>query len=594
MDGDCVSDLAAARAYKDEVVARLREERWGRFRLEDTDGRLCRYAEELIGHPEGHNVLELLSLVRFFRMLEGYSFSTSAVRRFFRFYEGLEFSGISGRRRYKLTPVQAFQFANIYGFYRENETGERVRLTRKVILFVPRKFSKTTSTAAMVFYDLLFGDANGQAYAGANSYRQAQILFREISGIARQLDPRRKYFKMTREHIGWRSNKFGKESFVECLSGGAETKDGLAASLFVFDEYAAAYYTADHSDGAALFQVVTSSMGTRRDPLTIIITTASRRPDGPFAAELDGAKHVLRGDYAHDGLFASLFMPDAWEGLDDESLGSAALWRKCNPHIGVTVFEDFYRDAYAEALNNPEAMQEFKCKLLNIYVTAGMTHWIDNALVSSLTRKEWPAGRCECMCSIDLSVSDDFSAVNYMIYSPEGKVFYSVNDYYLPEDTLEHHANRELYRAWAAGGYLKVCKGATVDYGMIISDILQMNRRVPVLMIGYDKYKAMEAVNALRSAVAALGGNPDRIVRAVPNNYGGMNSCVETIEFAVKARPPRMFFAPNPITPYCFGNAYIDVDKLGNKMPQKRRAGQKIDGVMTNLMSVWLWNNYTW
>lgn len=589
-----MDDVQEAKAYKESVVGTLRDIRWERYRLDDTDERLSVYARQLVSEPDAHNVYELLSLVKFARLLENYEFSTEKVKKFFRFYESLKFSGISGRKSYKLTPVQAFQFASIYGFYRRNERGERTRLTRRVILFVPRKFSKTTSSASIAFHDLLFGDSNGQAYTGANSYKQAQILFKEIKSIARQLDPRKRYFKINREHIEWLPNKFGKESFAECLTGGADTKDGLAASLFIYDEYAAAYYTADHSEGAELFQAITSSMGTRREPLTIIITTASRHPNGPFALELDNAQHVLRGDYENDTLFASLFMPDAWEGVDD--LGSPWLWKKCNPHIGVTVFEDFYRDYYYDAMKNPETMLEFKCKLLNIYVQAGLKQWINNEMVTGLIRdvKSLELGRCKAMCSFDLSVSDDFSAVNFMLYSNEKKLFYSINYYLIPEDTLESHPNRELYKMWAAGGYLKICPGATVDYNEVIRLIIETNKRWPILQIGYDKYKAMEPVNALRSAVGSLGGNPDRIIRSVPNNYGGMNSCVETLEYAIKARPTRIFFAPNPITPYCFGNAYIDEDKLGNKMPQKRKANMKIDGVMTNLMSFWLFNNYEW
>ncbi|MFK2346188.1 terminase large subunit domain-containing protein, partial [Bacteroides fragilis] len=91
------------------------------------------------------------------------------------------------------------------------------RLVRRAILFVPRKFSKTTSSSSLAVSELLFGDANAQAYTAANGYKQAQVCFKEISKIVKQLDPKRRTFKKTREHIEWRENKFGKESFVECL-----------------------------------------------------------------------------------------------------------------------------------------------------------------------------------------------------------------------------------------------------------------------------------------------------------------------------------------------------------------------------------------
>lgn len=49
------------------------------------------------------------------------------------------------------------------------------RLIRTAYLFVPRKFSKTTSCAALAVYDMLFGDNNAQAYVGANRDRKSVV-----------------------------------------------------------------------------------------------------------------------------------------------------------------------------------------------------------------------------------------------------------------------------------------------------------------------------------------------------------------------------------------------------------------------------------
>ena len=42
-------------------------------------------------------------------------------------------------------------------------------------------------------------------------------------------------------------------------------------------------------------------------------------------------------------------------------------------------------------------------------------------------------------------------------------------DSYIPEETIETHPNRELYRMWVDGGWLKVCPGAVIDMDMIIN-----------------------------------------------------------------------------------------------------------------------------
>lgn len=602
------------KALKKGYTDRLTSVDLDRYNLRKIDGRLFSYIYGVQSCPEGHNLYEVLSVLKFLRLMDTYTFQKKRVKVFVALYESLKFSGINGRRSYKLTPVQYFQFASILGFYRwedigsvedmtERKKGTKVvngrvmelrRLVREAILFVPRKFSKTTSTASLAVNDLLFGDANAQAYTGANSGRQAKICFNEIKGIINQLDPDRRSFKTNREWLGWRpTNTYGKESFVECLSGGGDAKDGLNASLFIFDEYAQARYVKDHSEGAELMQVMVSSMGMRREPLTVIITTASRVPDGPFAIELENAKKVLLGEYDDDTQFASLFMPDEWE-LDDEHMSTPELWKKCNPHIGITVQEGYYRQMWNKAIRNVEAMIEFKTKLLNVFVAGSVKPWITQNFAHSLSMNinlEQVKGRPSAMVAFDLSVSDDLSAVVYNIYNKEDKKFYLFMDSYIPEETIETHPNRELYRMWVDGGWLKVCPGAVIDMDMIINDILRRDRNLFICRIGYDAYKASEIRNALAAGLLGHGKNPDKILRAVPQTYGAFTSPVESLELAAKSRPAHLVIAYNPILFWNFGNCYIDEDKMCNKKPLKRKENLKIDGAIASLMTFWLYSN---
>ncbi len=609
-----MSDVST-KEYKQQRVDELLAIEIERFQLDAIDMRLWSYISQVRNEPEKHNLYEILAILKFLRLMDTYVFRPSKVKKFTKLYESLKFSGMDGRRCYKLTPIQYFQFASILGFYKWEDVGkaegmpdeekktkkimdgrryELRRLVREAILFVPRKFSKTTSTASLAVNEMLFGDTNAQAYTAANSYKQAKICFEEISKIVKQLDPGKKYFKATRETLHWKPNKFGRESFVECLTGGGDTKDGLNASLVIFDEYAQAKYVRDHSDGAELLQVLTSSMGVRREPLTVIITTASRVEDGPFTIELENAKKVLEGEYDDDSQFASIFQPDAWE-MTDEAMGNPEIWRKCNPHIGITVQEGYYKQRWDKAQRDAEAMIEFKTKLLNIFVSGGVKNWIPQTLARSLMTDfdiENIQGRPETMAAMDLSVSDDFSVVVYNIYSRAQRKFYLWTDCYIPEETLENHPNKELYKYWRDGGYLKVCPGAVISETMIVEDILRRNKKLLICQIGYDAYKSQEVVNALASAIASTGTLPGNILRAVPQTYGAFTSPVETFEMAAKSRPPKVALANNPILPYCFGNCYLDEDRMCNKKPLKRKENLKIDAAIASLMTFWLYNNY--
>ena len=539
--------------------------------LDATDSRLMVYLLSVVDNPTEHNLYEQLAVRRFFALLGKYKWRRKAVRNFFHFYETLRFSGVNGRQRYKLTPVQCFQFASIFGF----EGDDGYRLTRTAYIFVPRKFSKTTSAASLAVYDLLFGDNNAQAYVGANSYEQAKICFDEIRAIMRDLDPQEKHFRVNREKITFRGR--GRDSLIRCLTANAKTQDGLYASLVIMDEYAQARNTAG-KNGADLKNVLTSSMGPRREPLTLIITTASDVVDGPFAHELDGVKRVLRGEVENDSIFASIFEPDADDKEDDP-----ATWRKVQPHLGVTVRPDFYEREYRNALLSAENMLAFRTKLLNVFSVSDTKTWLPRERIDTLLSNfdiDKVVGHPDTAVAFDLSIHDDFSAVSYTYYSPQTKSFWSHTDYYFPEGALAGHPNERLYRTWHESGWLRLCKGDRIDARMIADDILRRSRNLRIVRIVYDQYKSQELVNIL----ATVGGRAN--LQPYKQTYGEFNLPVETFESLAYASPPNIHLNANPINVFCLSNCVIDEDHLENKKPIKISRMRKIDGAITMLMTL--------
>ena len=541
--------------------------------LVDTDKRIGDYVFGVIDNPEAHNLYEILGVQRFLQMLDKYEWKAKKVRHFFRFYETIRFSGLRGRTRYKLTPVQAYQFANIYGFARADGR----RLIRTAYLFVPRKFSKTTSCAAMAVYDMLFGDNNAQAYVGANSYDQAKICFDEIRSIMFDIDPREKHFKVNREKITFKDH--GRDSLIQCLTANAKTKDGLFASLVIMDEYAQARNTAGRN-GADLKNVLTTSMGPRREPLTIVITTASEVVDGPFAHELEGVMAVLRGEAESDTMFASIFMPDVDDAEDDP-----ATWAKVQPHLGITVQSDYYENEWENAQLSAENMLAFRTKLLNVFTINDEKTWFSHEKAQELVGNfsiDNVQGRPDCAVAFDLSVHDDFSAVSYTVYLSTTKSFYTHTDYYFPEGALRKHPNEQLYRLWHEKGYLKLCKGKKIDTALITEDILRRSKLVNIVRIGYDAYKAQELTSILKSVGAR------NVLTPFSQTYGNFNLPVESFEMLAWSEPPKIMMNNNPINTFCLENCVIDSDNLENKKPIKLSQYRKIAGTITMQMTLGL------
>lgn len=560
------------RQAKTDVSAQLAEVlgRLGDYRLVEVDERLECYVEEVAGNPDGHNLYEQLAVMRFLRMADKYGINATEVRRFFTLYENLHFPGKTGLQRYRLTPVQAFQFASIYGFWNNGH-----RVVREAVLFVPRKFSKTTSSASLAIDDLLFGDANAESYTGANSNDQAKKCFDVIRGCMRKLDPKGRRYTINEQTI--KSRRKDRNAFAQCLTANARTKDGLNASTVIMDEFSQAR---DNS----LLTVLTTSMGVRENPLTVIITTASDVFEGPFYEMLQGYKSVLLGEFEDDSLFAHIFEPD----LDDPE-DSEATWLKVQPHMGVTVSLDFYRQEYKNAVRNGSAaMLAFRTKLLNVYSENQQRSWISSTLARSIARPmplDAIKGRPDAMVAIDLSESDDFSAVTVGIYDYDRKNFNFHTAYFFPEGALPGHPNERMYRVWAEKGYLILTAGDVIDYRAIVDYVLYLNKVVRILGIGYDPWKSLEVINML----AASGA--DNVLAGVRQTYGNFTAPVESFEHGAKTG--HIFINDNPINYYCFGNAVLDSDKLENCKPIKRTQTQKIDGVITMLMCLRLFIDYT-
>src|SRR5574344_2526686 len=557
------------RAAKAAVTKALANTNIADYRLAGVDSRLDKYVRLVASDPDGHNLYEQLAVNRFFYLVDKYGINVSEVLQFYDFYESLYFPGKKGQQRYELTPVQCFQFASIFAFWRNN-----IRVVREAVLYVPRKFSKTTSTASLAIYDLLYGDANAESYTGANSSDQAKKCFDVIRNCVRKLDPKERRYAINEQTV--KSKRKDRTAFAQCLTANARTKDGLNGSTVIMDEFSQAR-------SSELLTVLTTSMGVRDNPLTMIITTASDVFDGPFYEMLQGYKSMLLGDFDDDSLFVHLFEPDIDDAEDDEST-----WRKVQPHLGVTVSMDFYRQEYKKAIRNgAEAMLAFRTKLLNVYAENEQRSWISSTLarhVSIPMTLDSLKGRPDAMVSIDLSESGDFSAVTTGIYDSLKKNFYYHTAYFFPKGALPNLPNEKMYRVWAEKGYLILTPGDVIDYRTIVDYILRLNDVVTILSIGYDPWKSQEVINML----AASGA--DNVLKGVKQTYGNFTAPVESFEHGIKTG--HIFINDNPINAYCFGNAVLDTDKLENCKPIKRKHTQKIDGVITMLMCLRLFIDY--
>ena len=527
--------------------------------------RLRQYVEGLTDGTR-HNLYEQLAGAVFFERLERYTFKPIEVAKVVKLFEALPMPSSRGRRTTKCSPCQLFEFANIFGFYKGG-----LRLVTDVLLFVPRKYGKTTMCAVLALYDALLGDCDAEAYISSNNYQQSQICFKSIAKLARMLDSGAGHFRIVRDTI--EVHLPGRESLIRSLPHSPDKLDGLKASMGIYDELAQA-------DSFDQKNVIKSSMGTRSQPLIIDITTASAKTDAPFVEELESYKRMLRGEQkGGERVFAHIFEPDLG---DDE--GDEATWWKVHPHLGVTVNLQFYRDMWGYAQTGYDNLKEFRTKQLNKFVQGEEKAWYDPKAFPPLQRPfTWSAlretyGKQYGVCAVDLSVHGDLSAATYMSYDAQQRLFYSKTQYFLPEGSVLGAKNQQLYEDWVAHGWLTLLPGNAIDPAKIADYVADENHDVVLRRIGYDPYKSKDFVNAMN------GYGAGKVLSPVRQTISNFTAAVGKMELLIDRRA--IVFDGNPITPWCFCNAILAEDSNGNCKPMKRCEGSplKIDGAITNLM----------
>lgn len=576
MDEEQKRKVTEAKATVSAWLASEGRERFAASPLTKVSDKIDAYVSGIVADPDAHNVFELLALRRSIEMCDRHEFRPKEARKALAVIGALKFPTDKGMRTIRLSPVQTFAIANIYGFW----DGDR-RVIRNAMLFVPRKFGKTTLSSGIAVYEFLFGDSDAQVFTCANSYDQAKICFDSIRNTLKTLDNTGKRFKVNREKVFDQAE--GRSAFIRCLASDPSTLDGLNATCYILDEFSQA-------KSADLRNVMATSTGARRNPLELIITTASSVLESPCVDTLNAYKSILLGDASDDSVFAQIFQPDVDDRPDDPRT-----WHKVQPHLGVTIQDDYYERQWMKAQLTADDAEAFHTKLLNEFVTNDRQTWLSYQEIESLFSPlpydfEANVGRSVselpvCMVSFDLSVWDDLSAVCYEIYDPKSSKFHFHLDYYMPEESVSRHVHSELYRRWASQGHLHLLPGKVIDYLLIAKDIIGRNGKVRIAGIGYDPYHSKQMVSILQ----AFGAGP--VLQPLKQTYGAYTGSVESLELMVKSG--LCTFSPNPITAWCFANAVVPEDNHGNRMPQKPCEGssQKIDGAICCCMTQTMFNN---
>ena len=618
--------------------------------------RLYEYIYDLATESENHNGYEILCAVKFLRLLRTYEFNHKKVRqvvwlregdwhqeasgRWVHDSDGLKCPGTDTAHVYRWQPFQIFVLASVFGFQSWVDTQvraidkaeilptERVRedgivedlrrLCNYFVCYMPRKTDKTGLSAYIQLIFFLMEDYNSEAYCCAMSEQQSKILFNRVKFMLSQLNEDQQW-RMTEKIVDWKPLYRGvRNSSITPLTAGGKAKDGAFAQLVNWDEFGSSPYTNGKSDMQALVNVMRSSMGPRREPLTFGTTTAGTIQLGPFIDMLEGLHQQLLRELKYetgedtptlsgDRSLCLLLEPDDWEKADEEYLlTSKTLRRKINPMLGITCQHQFYEDSIEEMHSGKMTKQELIAKLFNVYQTATVTEWIkpekirtlqiDRRIDDCLAKDGWVV-----FVGMDFSQGDDLHTAGYLAARSNGKGgvdFFADFDAWVKEDVYNRSSIHTLYESWVSKGFLHISPGEVFQPTLFVDRLEELLKKgVQFLYFGFDAYRSGDPINTLKQFLIEKMGvkEPEKQVVPVRQTNAAYAPQVDKLTLLMNNDVPLIHYSCNSMWPWLFGNCVLDEDKYENKAPRKRSPGSdscKVDPIQTICTALKLFNDY--
>lgn len=480
---------------------------------------------------------------------------------------------------FSLRPWQEHQIIRpLFGTLRPDGS----RQYRTVYTEISRKCGKTALAAAIALYMLLGDREEGaEVYSAAVDLEQASLAFHVAAQMVRndpelaravEVIPSRK--RIVHHPTG---------SFYRAIPADAASAHGYNASAVIYDEL----HAAPNRD---LYDVLTTSMGARRQPLTFIITTAGFDRQS-ICWELHSYAERVRDGAVDDPTFLPILFgaPPEADWMDE------TVWYAANPALGDFRSLEEMRVTARQAKEVPARQNTFR-RLYLCQWTEAETRWIDldawDASAGPPVDPEALVGR-PCFAGLDLSTTEDLSALVLLFpqqredgddgASPAGEdapvTAYDVLPFiWCPADGVEKRSRRDRapYDQWAREGWLTVTDGNVVDYSVIRETIRELADRYRIVEIGFDRWNSSHLITQLQEDGATC----------TPVGQGFQSLAGPSKEFERLVLGRRFRHGGHPILRWMMSNVTVRTDPAGNIKPDKGKSRERIDGVVAAIVAL--------
>ena len=467
--------------------------------------------------------------------------------------------------RSDLLHLELWQKAIVSAIFGVMDKTTGYRQFREVFIIVARKNGKTLFAAAIAAYmTYIDGEYGAKVYFLAPKLDQADLVYDAFYQIVQSDDELDSITKRRRSDIYIKAFN----TSVKKIAFNSKKSDGFNPQLVVNDEMEA--WPGDQ--GLKQYEVMTSALGARKQPLIISIATAGYVNDGIFDELFKRATAFLKGNSREKRLLPFIYMID-----DIEKWDSIEELKKSNPNLGVSVSAEYYLEQIEIARNSISKKVEFMTKFCNIKQNSAVA-WLDYWDVMKCVHEDKPLALedfkgCYCVAGIDLSRTTDLTAASIII-NRDG-INYVFTRFYMPQKRYEIAINEDNtpYNIYRDRGFLFISGENQVDYKDVYNWFIELVKvyKIKPLKIGYDRYSASYLVDDLKTA----GFHTDDV-------YQGTNLTPILHMFEGELKDGKFDFGDNSMLAAHFLNVAVDINLNDSRMkPVKIEKRMRIDGAMS-------------
>jgi phage terminase large subunit-like protein len=361
----------------------------------------------------------------------------------------------------------------------------------EVLLVMARKNGKTLLASAIATYEAYADDEYGaRVYMAAPKLQQANICYDQCYQTIKKEPELEQFAKKRRTDIYIEYSN----SSIAPLAFSEKKSDGLNVSCAILDEVASWRGQA----GLRFYEVLKSSVGARRQPILLGITTSGYENDGIYDTLIARAVRFLTGDSKERHFLPVLYMIDnidKWNDINE--------LQKSNPNLNVSVSAKYLIDELAIAENSLSKKSEYITKYACIKQNSSMA-WLDASTIKRMSGKALQLKdftHSYCVAGIDLSQTTDLTAVTAVI--EKGGELFVFAHFWLPGAKIEEAAARDglPYEQYIARGFLSPSGENFVNYQDCYRWLVGLVEGYEILplVVGYDRYSAQYLVNDLKA-----------------------------------------------------------------------------------------------